>query len=220
MAFRHPLTNEIVPARPLPAAAAEAAFTASLFPEGKALIGDQASEKEVRGLLPDYPLIHFATHGVLSEDNPLLSSILLSDSEALSVYELMGLKLSADLVVLSACQTGLGRITGGDDVIGLTRGLLSAGTRSTVVSLWPVDDLSTSLFMGEFYRGLRSGRRPADCLKAAQNYLRALDAEEIAAEANKLREAGFARHLMPVRDAAPVRDYRHPYYWAPFVLVG
>jgi CHAT domain-containing protein len=220
MAHRNPLTGEKFPARALPAAAAEAAFTAALFPQGKALIGGQATEQEVRRLLPDYPLIHFATHGVLSEENPLLSSILLADGEALSVYELMGMQLSADLVVLSACQTGLGRITGGDDVIGLTRGLLAAGARSTVVSLWPVDDLSTSLFMGEFYRRLRAGGRSADCLQAAQNYIRSLDAEAIAAESARLREAGFARHLMSAQAATPTQDYRHPYFWAPFVLVG
>lgn len=220
MAYRHPLTHEIVPAQALPAAGAEAAFTASLFPQGKALIGDEATEAAVHPLLGQYPLLHFATHGVLSEDVPLLSAILLANGEALNVYELMGLQLNADLVVLSACQTALGEITGGDDVIGLTRGLLGSGVRAAVVSLWPVNDLSTGLLMGEFYRQFRTGKRPAECLHTAQNYLRTLNPDTIAAESAKLREAGHARHLLPVGAIQPIREYSHPYYWAPFILVG
>jgi CHAT domain-containing protein len=172
-------------------------------------------------MIPQYSLIHFATHGILSEENPLLSSILLAHGESLSVHELMGLQLNAELVVLSACQTGLGQVTGGDDVIGLTRGLLGAGVRAAVVSLWPVNDLSTSLFMGEFYRQLRSAKPPAVCLHGAQNYLRNLDPEMIAAESAILRDAGHARDLLPASKIESIKkDCSHPCYWAPFILVG
>lgn len=220
MAFHHPLTNEAVPAPSLSAAAAEATVVASLFPNGKALIGGQATECAVRKLLSNYPLLHFATHGVLSESAPLLSAILLADGEALNVYELMGLQLNADLVVLSACRTGLGEITGGDDVIGLTRGLLGAGARAAVVSLWPVNDLSTSIFMGEFYRQLRGEKPAAVALQAAQNYLRKLEPNQIKAEITKLRDAGYTRDVK--RRGAPIisDDYSHPHFWAPFILVG
>ncbi|NIN95911.1 MAG: CHAT domain-containing protein, partial [Anaerolineae bacterium] len=88
--------------------------------------GDGATEAAVRQLLVDYPVLHLATHGYLSEEAPLLSSILLANGEALTVYELMGLQLNADLIVLSACETARGQTTGGDDVLGLTRGLLAA----------------------------------------------------------------------------------------------
>src|SRR5215470_8738874 len=74
--------------------------------------------------------LHFATHGNLSQDAPLASSILLAKGEELTVYELMGLRLDADLVVLSACEMGRGETTGGDDVVGLLRGLLAAGARA------------------------------------------------------------------------------------------
>jgi CHAT domain-containing protein len=220
MAYRHPLKSEMVPARALPAAGTEAAYIASLFPEGKALIADKATEEAVRPLIGRYPLLHFATHGVLSEDVPLLSAILLANGEALNVYELMGLQLNADLVVLSACETALGEVTGGDDVIGLTRGLLASGARAAVVSLWPVNDLSTSLLMGEFYRQLRDGKQPADCLHKAQNYLRTLKIQQIEEETAKLRVGGFDRSLRPSEAKPEPKDYSHPHYWAPFILVG
>jgi CHAT domain-containing protein len=152
----------------------------------------------------------------------------------------MGMRLNADLVVLSACDTGRGQTTGGGDVLGLTRGLLAAGARAAVVSLWPVDDVSTSLLMGAFYRHLRAGATPAAVLQAAQRYLRALTpeaiSEELAQLAATLRQAGASdrivrpveaaaneqgvpRHLVPSQ-ARQSPGYQHPYFWAPFVLVG
>jgi CHAT domain-containing protein len=194
----------------------------------------------VREHISDYPLLHFATHGYMSEDAPLLSSILLANGGGLTVYELMGLRLNANLVVLSACETARGKTTGGDDVIGLARGLLAAGARAAVVSLWPVDDLSTSLFMGHFYSRLRVGDTPAVALQAAQRYLRELTPERAAEEFQVLKVAirgsgveEQARHLIAEAQAtprhvgarqewakSPTHDYRHPYYWAPFILVG
>src|SRR4051812_1111055 len=99
------------------------------------------------------------------------SAVLLANGSALTVYELMGLHIDADLVVLSACRTGQGETTRGDDVLGLTRALLATGARAVVVSLWPVDDLAASILMGEFYRQLRDGKSPAMALAAAQTHL-------------------------------------------------
>jgi CHAT domain-containing protein len=226
-------------APPLPAAATEAAYVASLFNQGEALLGEAATESAMTSRLGAYPLLHFATHGHLSEEAPLLSSVLLADHEELTVFDLMGQQLNADLVVLSACETARGETTRGDDVLGLTRGLLGAGARAAVVSLWPVNDVSTSLLMGEFYRRLQDGSVPAAALQAAQNYLRALSASQIDAELAALRTrleqtSVDAAALDPVNDvhvsrhagaaARPTtlmaRDYSHPHYWAPFVLVG
>jgi CHAT domain-containing protein len=220
----------------LPAAATEAAFVASLFGQ-PALLGEAATERAVRERIPDCPLLHFATHGKLSEAAPLSSAIALAHGEELTVYELMGLRLNAELVVLSACNTGQGETTGGDDVLGLTRGLLGAGARAAVVSLWPVDDVSTSLLMGELYRHLRAGDAPAVALRAAQTYLRNLEPADVASELDKLKaslesvtaplatlqsvaEARPIRSARPVGGAATPNYYRHPYYWAPFILVG
>lgn len=214
-------------------ASIEAEFVASLFGE-KPLIGDAATEEAVRALVGQHTLLHFATHGKLNEQNPLASSILLANREELSVYELMGLRLDADLVVLSACNTGQGQATGGDDVLGLTRGLLGAGARAAIVSLWPVDDQSTSLLMGEFYRQLRARASPAVALAKAQNYLRNLSQEETKTELAKLRRALRRAHIEAseaAQSAAPRRHvgedqptlsagYSHPYHWAAFILVG
>jgi CHAT domain-containing protein len=149
----------------------------------------------------------------------------------------MGMRLDADLVVLSACRTAQGETTGGDEVLGLTRGLLAAGARAAVVSLWPVNDFATSLLMGQFYRRLQAGDDPARALQATQNYLRQMTPDQIRAE---LGELSMALHSAGVRDAvvmsvdaecalrdprrpnlkARPTDYNHPCYWAPFVVVG
>lgn len=220
MAYRPPLGSEAVCLPPLSGAEDEATYVASLFSAGQVLTGRAATEATVSALVGRYPLLHFATHGLLLEEAPLLSSLLLADGEALCVYELMGLHLNADLVVLSACRTALGEITHGDEVIGLTRGLLGAGARAALVSLWPVNDVSTSLLMGEFYRQLRLSRSPAIALQSAQNYLRQLTAAEIAAEVGKLKDAGYARDAERTGITKPAPDYRHPHFWAPFVLMG
>jgi CHAT domain-containing protein len=214
-------------------ASIEAEFVASLFGE-KPLIGAAATEEAVRLLLSQHTLLHFATHGKLNEENPLASSILLANRDELSVYELMGLRLDADLVVLSACNTGQGQATGSDDVLGLTRGLLGAGARAAVVSLWPVDDQSTSLLMGQFYRQLRAHARPAVALAEAQNYLRNLSEGETKIELAKLRHVFQGTHVEASeapQSAALERHvgedeptisagYSRPYHWAAFILVG
>jgi CHAT domain-containing protein len=220
MAYTPPLGDRKRRARSLPAAGTEAAYVASLFPNGEALIGPQATEETVRAKLSEFPILHFATHGRLSEETPMLSSILLAEGEELSLYELMGMQLSADLVVLSACRTGVGETTGGDDVLGLTRGLLGAGARAAVVSLWPVDDLSTSLLMGEFYRQLLKGKPPASALQEAQNYLRNLPSDQIEAKTAELGNKGFLRDVIDDGQLAPVDNYAHAHHWAPFILVG
>ena len=230
MAYKSPVDRKTESLKSLPAATTEAVFAISLFPQGQALLGKQATKSEVRQLLAKYPVLHFATHGYLSETEPLLSSIILADGESLSVYELMGLPLNADLVVVSACRTALGQTTGGDDVLGLTRGLLGTGARAAVVSLWSVNDISTSLLMAEFYRNLRDGKTPAVALQAAQNYLGHLSSDtierEIARLKTELEKSGAKPEALDVlRDtkrsgAYTGNDYSHPFYWAPFIHIG
>ncbi|MBN1560835.1 CHAT domain-containing protein [candidate division KSB1 bacterium] len=219
MSHRPPLSGKSVAANSLPAAELEAIYVASLFPRGKSLVGDEATESTVRQLLPDYPLLHFATHAVLLENAPMLSEILLADGEAMSVYELMGMNLNAELVVLSACETALGDVTGGDDLIGFTRGLLGAGARSAVVSLWPVDDVSTSLLMGEFYRCQSQGESVAKALQTAQLFLRNLKPEAMMSKMLAIKKISKTRHI-GVDINVEFEIYHHPYYWAPFILVG
>lgn len=206
----------------------EAEAIARLFPREQATLylGADAREENVKvpGRLGQYRILHFATHGILNENRPQLSGLVLSLSQSggldhgstapapktrsearsdsapatdafredglLQVYEIFKLKLNADLVVLSACETGLGKEVRGEGLIGLTRAFLYAGTSSVVVSLWKVADQSTAELMIPFYKRLRDGVGKAEALRQAQLEM--------------IRKGRFA----------------HPYYWAPFVLVG
>ncbi len=122
-------------------------------------------------------MLHFASHALLNEKNPELSGIVLSlynqqgrpQDGLLRSHEIYNLKLGADLVVLSACQTALGKEVRGEGLIGMLRGFMYAGAPRLVVSLWKVDDLATAELMSHFYCGmLRENLRPAAALRAAQ----------------------------------------------------
>ncbi|MEH1868988.1 MAG: CHAT domain-containing protein [Nostoc sp.] len=149
--------------------------------------------------LSQYRYIHFATHGILNSTNPKLSAVVLSlvnkkgeaENGYLTLNDIFNLKLPAELVVLSACETGLGKEVRGEGLVGLTRGFMYAGSPRLVVSLWKVQDQGTSVLMKKFYtKMLRQGLKPAEALRAAQ--LEMLQSEE----------------------------YSAPYYWAAFTLQG
>jgi len=151
------------------------------------------------GELGQYRYIHFATHGLIDSIHPELSAIVLSlvDEKGnprdgfLRANEAYNLSLSADVVVLSGCETGLGKEVKGEGLIGLTRGFMYAGAPRVVVSLWAVKDESTAKLMVSFYRNMiKEGKRPAEALRAAQ--IEMLKSERL----------------------------RAPYYWAAFVLQG
>lgn len=182
-------------------ARAEVTAIANLFPTGRrqVYLGAGADEDAVKqATLAQYRYVHFATHGALDEDIPARSGLLLGRGPAsaedglLQTREVLRLRLNADLVTLSACSTGLGRLVDGEGVLGLTRAFLYAGARSVVVSLWNVNDAATAELMRAFYQGLSRGLPKARALQAA-----------------KLRLANGANRL-----------WRHPYYWSAFVLIG
>ena len=193
------------------------------------LLGQKANEENVKtdGRLGQYRYVHFATHGLLNEEMPHYSGLILSLARAierpaaargkpgqpnsdpapqrnpqsaisnpqsedglLQVYEVFDLKINADLVVLSACETGLGKEVKGEGLVGLTHSFLYAGTPSVLVSLWNVQDRSTADLMVNLYQELDRGRDKAEALRQAK--------------------------LKVIRN----KQYAHPYYWAPFVLVG
>lgn len=181
---------------PLPFSRVEARSILALAPASERLgaLGLDASRKTVlSGKLGRYRIVHFATHGVLDPEHPELSKLVLSpvDGEGfLRAHEIYRLDLPADLVVLSACSTGLGKEIRGEGLVGLTRGFQYAGARGVLVSLWEVGDRATAELMRLFYREmLQRGQTPAAALRTAQI---------------SLREAGW----------------RAPYYWAGFVLQG
>jgi CHAT domain-containing protein/Tfp pilus assembly protein PilF len=161
----------------------------------QALVGDAATETAFRTRAGQVAIIHVAAHGQLNVPNPLFSRIALAadkDNDGdLEVHEVYELDLRhADLVVLSACQTQLGDQSLGDDIVGLNRAFIYAGTPTVIASLWSVDDEATAIFMTSFYRHLKDGMGKAEALRAAQAELR----------------------------ADP--KYAHPYYWAAFALTG
>lgn len=157
--------------RDLPGAEAEARAIASVVPGATVLLRDSASETLLKKAGSQFGYLHLASHGEFNPAEPLASRLLLAPDDAndgnLTVGEIYDLDLRADLVTLSACETGLGDITGGDDVVGLSRGFLYAGSESIVSSLWPVADEATRHLMQAFYENLgRSGKR--DALRLAQ----------------------------------------------------
>jgi CHAT domain-containing protein len=184
---------------PLEHAGAEARSVARLVrrQSSRVLTGDEATEADVKAEdLTRYRLLHFATHAIADEQVPLRSALALApgggEDGFLEVREILDLDLNADLVVLSACSTGRGRLIRGEGIVGLSRAFLVAGARSLVVSLWNVDDRTTRLLMESFYRNLRKGLAADDALRRAKL---------------ALRSRGGGR-------------FAHPYHWAPFVLVG
>ncbi|MEQ8424626.1 MAG: CHAT domain-containing protein, partial [Cyclobacteriaceae bacterium] len=161
------------------------------------LIKTKADEDQIKSAsIKEYKYLHFATHGVVDEQNPELSRIFLSQgqSEDGNLYsgEIYNLELDADLVALSACETGLGKISKGEGVIGLSRALVYAGARSIIVSFWNVADASTSQLMTEFYAKLLSQNN--------NDFAAALRSSKL-----KMISEG---------------KYAPPYYWAPFVILG
>ena len=159
------------------------------------LTGRAATESAFRRLAPTRRVLHLATNGVLNKQNPLFSFVQLAPDGAedgrLEVHEVFGLHLAADLVVLSACQTGLGSgaladVPAGDDWVGLTRAFLHAGARHVVATLWPVDDWATAALMERFYGGGDVAADPSGALAVAQRALIATPAT-----ANPFYWAGF-----------------------------
>ena len=178
----------------LPASRQEAEAIAALAPPGQArlALGLQASRPEsaLGDRLSGYRAVHFATHGVVDAEHPSLSGLALSDG-FLNLRDVYGLRLGADLVVLSGCRTALGREVRGEGLAGLARGFFHAGAPRVVASLWRVEDRATSELMIRFYRGMWSeGRTPAAALREAQLSIRT------------------------------ERRWRDPYFWAGFVLQG
>ncbi len=149
----------------------EAKAVAGLFPESRLLLRREASESNLKKAGGVFSRIHFATHGRFQADEPLSSGLYLAkDAEndgLLTVGELYAMRLDTDLVTLSACETGLGKVANGDDVVGLTRGFLYAGARSIVASLWSVDDKATAMLMESFYASLAQQSKQ-EALRSAQ----------------------------------------------------
>jgi len=160
-------------------------------------VGPAARESVFKQKAPEAAIVHFATHGVLDDRAPLYSYLLLSqvgllpgEDGRLETRELMRLKLNARLAILCGCETARGQITAGEGMVGLSWGFMVAGCPATIVSQWKVDSASSTPLMVELHRRLHAGVENAEALRQASL---------------KLREDP---------------RYHHPFYWAPFVLIG
>jgi len=171
----------------------------SLFKEKKinTLLRERASEDQFKKQnLKDYKIVHFATHSVIDNQNPIRSSILLSldddpqEDGFLQMREIYNLSLNSDLVTLSSCQTGLGELIKGEGIEGINRAFFYAGASSVLMSLWPVNDQATYQLMERFYSHLHSSESIANALRKAKLEL-------------------SSSQLLS-----------HPYYWAGFVISG
>jgi CHAT domain-containing protein/Tfp pilus assembly protein PilF len=182
---------------PLPHAEREVKELAQLYGKERShvYVGAAADEARAKAESGGSRVLHFATHGILNEASPMYSQLVLSPSGdkedgLLEAWEILNLDLNADLAVLSACETGRGRVGAGEGVIGLSWALFVAGCPTTVVSQWKVDSASTTELMLAFHRNLRKGQAKAAALQSAA--------------------------LKVLADSR----YRHPFYWAGFVVVG
>jgi CHAT domain-containing protein len=180
----------------------EAEFITSFAPKGSTLkaTGFEANRQLAASReLGQYRIVHFATHGLINSEHPELSGLVLSlldengkpQDGFLRAHEIFNLQLPADLVVLSACQTALGKEIKGEGLVGLTRGFMYAGAERVVASLWQVDDQATAKLMKLFYHGmLKENLRPVAALRAAQI------------------------------EMSKSSRWSAPYYWAGFVIQG
>jgi CHAT domain-containing protein len=240
------------PLPPLPGTRREVEAIAALFARAHKLLGPDASERRLAELagaggLQAYRYIHLATHAVVDPRRPLQSALVLAQDRLPDPLEqaaaggrvsrgrltagdvLRTWRLDADLVVLSACDTALGRYSGGEGHLGFAQPLFLAGARGLVLSLWKVDDTATALLMRRFYEdllGKRAGlERPlpkAEALREAKAWLHGLTADEARRLAEGLLGGGRGTERARPRGAGPdpARPFAHPHYWAAFVLAG
>ncbi|WP_244143454.1 CHAT domain-containing protein [Paraburkholderia sacchari] len=195
VAFGNP---RIAPAYALPGAQAEVEGIAPLFATKTLFLQSAATRAQFRESAPGGRVLHVATHAQADTIDPLHSRILLAPAtqpadgpDSLLALDVYNLKLNnVSLVTLSACETGLGRIARGDEILGFTRAFFYAGATSLIVSMWPVADESTAITMRTFYSQLSQGQEAIDAMRAAQLAV--------------MKEPRFA----------------HPFFWAPFDLMG
>ncbi|MBT8359071.1 MAG: CHAT domain-containing protein [Deltaproteobacteria bacterium] len=207
---------------PIPAAEQEAKEVSDLFNEKLVLIGKEANESIVKDKAPEYDVVLLSTHGEMIDSDPLTSNLRFfsskDDDGKLTVNEVFNMEIKANLVTLSACETGLakgetGGFPKGDDLVGFSRAFIHAGAPSVVVSLWKVSDDSTTELMRRFFKNLQNMPK-AVALQKAQVDLMNLNLRY------SLESGGRGLTLSPEDQAGLIFIQSHPYFWAPFILVG
>ncbi|MCB2220187.1 MAG: CHAT domain-containing protein [Bacteroidetes bacterium] len=165
---------------------------------GKIMAGKEATEHNFKENASKYSILHFAMHTLINDENPFASKLVFSSEEDtiddgfLNIYEIYNLNLNAEMAVLSACKTGVGKLSRGEGIMSLARGFLYAGVPGIVMTLWAIEDVSSMEIVTQFYKNLKKGMKKDEALREAKiNYLN---------NADQLRS--------------------HPYFWAAYVQIG
>jgi CHAT domain-containing protein/uncharacterized protein HemY len=198
---------------------------------GQAKLDDSFTRQTLQSNLGSYRILHFATHGVFDSSNVINSFLLLGDGNRLPITDIEKFTdlQNTHLVVLSACKTGLGKIEqNGTEISGISSYFLYRGAKSVMASLWAVSDASTSLIMQQFYKHIATGMSKAEALQKVQQDLIQLKLTSKNAPRNNSRnggEIGFGLGEVGVEQSVgspktSSSNYEHPYYWAPFILIG
>jgi CHAT domain-containing protein/tetratricopeptide (TPR) repeat protein len=202
----------------LPFAGSEVAAIAATIPNTTTLLDEDFSPAATLPILDDHTIVHLATHAEFVSGRPDQSFILFGNGEHVTLRDIATWSLShVDLVVLSACQTAVGDELGnGEEILGFGYQIQRTGAKAAIASLWPVSDAGTQALMAVFYSALAQGMAKAEALQAAQISL--INEPSVAA-------TGPQRSITVIGDrqeinTATVPTYNHPYYWAPFILIG
>lgn len=187
---------------------------------GSCFVGADATSKTLFAKAQCAKWLHLSTHGVFDQHDPMRSYIELADGPLYAHQVTANLRLQADLVVLSACNSGINQILPGDEPLGLVRSFLRAGAASVMVTLWPVNEVATRLLMEYFYQDLRAGYGAADALNLARQRLRTLRRSELSAELSRPGlPKGVGMEIATLTDDTDC-PFAHPYWWAGFDLIG
>src|ERR1035437_4667152 len=207
---------------PLPGTKVELNQIVQLYPGATAKYENETSETYFKTEAKNHNIIHLATHGYLDSRRPMNSYLLMQSDDKndgqLTVNEIFDLNLKSKLVVLSACETGLGSLSTGDELIGLSRAFIYAGTPAIIVSLWPVEDASTALLMTRLHQYYSAGYRLQYALTLAQRDLINNNFE------TSIKRGGstvvWNKVLKYEIESGNKSKEKNPFFWAPFILIG
>jgi CHAT domain-containing protein len=215
--YKVQIDNQILEFSGLPFAGREVESLAKLMPGTTKLLDRDFSKRATLPRMNDYNILHFATHAAFLIGKPEDSFILFGDGEWATLRDIENWSLpKVDLVVLSACETGLGGLGDGVEILGLGYQFQRTGARAAIASLWAVNDSSTEFLMNAFYDLLQQGKTKAEAMRQAQLKMLHIQSQTIASDRSSVN------FTVPQNASTNLinHDLSHPYYWAPFILIG
>jgi CHAT domain-containing protein/lipopolysaccharide biosynthesis regulator YciM len=206
----------------LPGTEVEVNHVSRLYTNTDIKTNEAFSETYLKDNIGSHGYVHLATHGTFNSRQPLYSYLLMAptgDNDGrLTVEEIFGLTVQSKVVTLSACETGLGELSEGDELTGLSRAFIYAGAPGVIVSLWKVDDATTAWLMVRFYQYVQGGFNLSESLTFAQRDL--IQRNFTGQRSRGLKEIEYDEEISQVAHLRGNASSRSPYYWAPFILIG